>query len=412
MTNKIDNGTIVKFEGDNDLYEVTQWDGKKGWAQDENGAGWYFVASQVTVVESEATDEANTQEIETTEAEATKKITDDFKRHLGNLNPQKAYYKEEVEFLISEFVMGYGQDLESTFIEISKEHKFTTKETEATEAEATKATISKLDGLDKGSIKVKCNYPLGSSEFLITRESLLVLTQGGSATENNKSSLELGETWAINELKNTYNMVSVEITDGLITKTVTQAEATAEATTPQKKGLTLTIRTDIWRLDVGDKFYKNGYKTPYQVLESLKDGFVKCVHRGKISRISENSQVDAIVTKFGQVADYALKTQATDLTAQATALIDAKYDDQYDFICQAPADSWRAVLEIIIPGACPILWERRRASYDPDHRVKTAAKIAKRKARRKSRQKNGGSVYPSKKAKLNGTMAGLPLAMC
>ena len=46
----IENGCTVKFIGETEEYEVSEWDGSRGWAGDEDGRGWYFTASQVTVV--------------------------------------------------------------------------------------------------------------------------------------------------------------------------------------------------------------------------------------------------------------------------------------------------------------------------------------------------------------------------
>lgn len=54
--NEIENGCFVKFKPDyhddpNEIFRVSQWDGNKGWAESEDGGGWYFTASQVTVTE-------------------------------------------------------------------------------------------------------------------------------------------------------------------------------------------------------------------------------------------------------------------------------------------------------------------------------------------------------------------------
>ena len=49
----IENGCTIRFIGEVEEFEVSEWDGSKGWASDENGRGWYFVASQVEVVDCE-----------------------------------------------------------------------------------------------------------------------------------------------------------------------------------------------------------------------------------------------------------------------------------------------------------------------------------------------------------------------
>ena len=48
---EIENGCIVRFiNGDSEQFQVSEWDGQRGWAGDEDGRGWYFTASQVVVV--------------------------------------------------------------------------------------------------------------------------------------------------------------------------------------------------------------------------------------------------------------------------------------------------------------------------------------------------------------------------
>ena len=62
MTNQteVENGTKVKFADESGEFTVSQWNGQRGWAGDEDGNGWFFTADQVVVVE--AAEEENSDE--------------------------------------------------------------------------------------------------------------------------------------------------------------------------------------------------------------------------------------------------------------------------------------------------------------------------------------------------------------
>lgn len=52
----IQDGCKITFKPDyhdnpKEIFTVSQWDGVRGWAESEDGGGWYFTASQVTVAE-------------------------------------------------------------------------------------------------------------------------------------------------------------------------------------------------------------------------------------------------------------------------------------------------------------------------------------------------------------------------
>jgi hypothetical protein len=364
----IENGSTVKFEGDNDLYTVSQWDGKKGWAQDENGAGWYFVASQVKVVESEATAEANTQEIETAPEYW----------EFDNFD-----YKTEGE---------QPWDNEEEFVD--KSGAWDDKETEAPQADSLQ--------------KAKQYLSKGKSDKQILSK-LTGLNTSLSDAKRVLSEAKKATTKAIPRLKprivtNYGDVLSVQASSGHYCRPRIDGLEVYESYEVMLDGFYLkgVLKGESPTID------KDGCYLMAFVSQEVINEYIK--QRGGIyKKVDSFEDAQAIASKVrdSRKGNY----PSVDLTTQATALIDAKYDDQYDFICQAPEGEWRAVLEIIFEGADPVLWERRRESYDPNHRAKTAAKSAKRKARRKSRQKNGGSVY-SKNQKLNGTMAGLPLAMC
>lgn len=55
---KIANGCKITFKPDyhddpKEVFMVSQWDGRRGWAESENGGGWYFNASQVKVLDAD-----------------------------------------------------------------------------------------------------------------------------------------------------------------------------------------------------------------------------------------------------------------------------------------------------------------------------------------------------------------------
>lgn len=47
---EIENGCKIRFIGETEEFTVSQWDGRRGWAGDEDNAGWYFTEDQVIVV--------------------------------------------------------------------------------------------------------------------------------------------------------------------------------------------------------------------------------------------------------------------------------------------------------------------------------------------------------------------------
>ena len=58
---EIENGCIVRFIGSSEEFTVSNWDGKRGWAGDEDNRGWYFTEDQVKVVKG-AYDDDNDDE--------------------------------------------------------------------------------------------------------------------------------------------------------------------------------------------------------------------------------------------------------------------------------------------------------------------------------------------------------------
>lgn len=141
-------------------------------------------------------------------------------------------------------------------------------------------------------------------------------------------------------------------------------------------------------------------------LKELEKIIVSTLNNAPVKLDGENeikANLEAVRTEI-------YKMEATDLTQQAAALVDAKWSKQYDFICQAPEGEWRELLEIIFEGADPTMWERKRASYKSDWQTKATKKAQKRKKNRQRYAKNGGSVYSLKRDRLNGTVCMLPLA--
>lgn len=125
---------------------------------------------------------------------------------------------------------------------------------------------------------------------------------------------------------------------------------------------------------------------------------------------NEKSEAAKPLKESPQITDAGEPTQATDLTQQAQALINAPHADQCDFICTAPEEVWEEVLQIIFEGADPAWWARKRNNYDPDWQAKAAKKKEKRAKQRKAYTRNGRSVYPSKTNNNNGTYNVLELA--
>lgn len=52
LESRIQDGSKVSFpDHPGEVFTVSQWDGSRGWAGDEQGRGWYFRAGQVELVE-------------------------------------------------------------------------------------------------------------------------------------------------------------------------------------------------------------------------------------------------------------------------------------------------------------------------------------------------------------------------
>ena len=47
---EIEDGAIVRFHDTPQEFTVSNWDGRRGWAGDEDNQGWYFTADQVIVL--------------------------------------------------------------------------------------------------------------------------------------------------------------------------------------------------------------------------------------------------------------------------------------------------------------------------------------------------------------------------
>ena len=95
---------------------------------------------------------------------------------------------------------------------------------------------------------------------------------------------------------------------------------------------------------------------------------------------------------------------------QARTLTNAPSLEQYRFICELPEAVWREVLEIILPGADPVIWERNRNNYKPDTIAKMQANIDRKRKNRKRYAKNGCVGRSKKSLVLNGCTANLEVA--
>lgn len=141
-------------------------------------------------------------------------------------------------------------------------------------------------------------------------------------------------------------------------------------------------------------------------LQELEETIAKTLNNAPVKLDGESeilANLEAVRVKIQDI-------KATDLTQQAHTLTDAPFAQQLDFICTAPEDNWKELLEIVLPGACPKHWANKRKAYDPDWQAKASKKAQKRKQARKAYAKNGRSVYPSKKHNNNGTYNGLGLS--
>ena len=65
---EISDGMSIRFKKpyakNNEVFIVKNWDGKRGFASDKDGMGWYFTASQVEEVEEDEDEEDEDEEDE------------------------------------------------------------------------------------------------------------------------------------------------------------------------------------------------------------------------------------------------------------------------------------------------------------------------------------------------------------
>ena len=92
---------------------------------------------------------------------------------------------------------------------------------------------------------------------------------------------------------------------------------------------------------------------------------------------------------------------------QARTLTNAPSLEQHRFICELPETVWREVLEIVLEGADPIIWERNRNNYKPDTISKMQANIDRKRKNRRAYAKNGRVGRSKKSLVLNGCTANL-----
>jgi len=95
---------------------------------------------------------------------------------------------------------------------------------------------------------------------------------------------------------------------------------------------------------------------------------------------------------------------------QARTLTNAPSLEQHRFICELPETVWREVLEIVLEGADPIIWERNRNNYKPDTISKMQANIDRKRKNRRAYAKNGRVGRSKKSLVLNGCTANLGVA--